>query len=112
MNIEYSNEEAETLCRSQRLLQKKYGKEIVKHMAQRISDLKAAKHLAEMINLPGKFEELTGNRKGQFSLRLDQQFRLILEPASGLIPRKPDGGVDLTKVTAVMIVEAVSDHYR
>jgi hypothetical protein len=70
---------------------------------------------------------LTDDRARQFSLRLDKKHRLILEPATApilrdeddkidwdkiIIPRKPDGGIDLKQVTAVIIVEAVSEHYE
>jgi len=54
--------------------------------------------------------ELKGDRTGQLSLDLDHPYRLIIEPAHDPIPRKPDGGLDWNKVTAVMIVGVEDTH--
>jgi len=112
VEIRYLNKDVENLCNNQRLLQRRQGIEIVKAMARRLTDLEAVEVLADMIQLPGKFEEFTGDRAEQFTLRLDRQFRIIFEVGNDPVPRKLDGGIDLTKVTTVIIVEAVSSHYE
>lgn len=127
MEIGFLDKKQEDLCENQRLLQRKKGEAIVKSMAKHLANLAAVEVLEDMYKFPGKFEELTDDRAGQFSLRLDKKHRLILVPATApiprneegkidwdkkIIPRKPDGGIDLKQVTAVIIVEAVSEHYE
>ena len=60
--------------------------------------------------LPGRCHELKGNRADQLSLDLDGPYRLIFEPAHDPIPRRPDKGLDWTRVTAVRILEVVDYH--
>ena len=54
-----------------------------------------------MRNLPGHWEELTGDRKGQFSCRLASGLRLIVRPKRQPPPAKPDGGLDWRAVAAM-----------
>ncbi len=79
-------------------------------LRKRLDDLAAAGCLEDLRNLPGRCEELTGDRAGTFSVRLDKSFRLIFEPADDPIPRKPDGGIDRARVTRVRILEVVDYH--
>jgi plasmid maintenance system killer protein len=130
VEIGFINKEQEELCTNQRYLQRKKSRAIVKSMARHLANLAAAQVLSDMHKLPGKFEELIKDRAGQFSLRLDEKHRLILEPTTAPIakneddgkinlelarkniPRKSDGGIDLKQVKTVIIVEAVSPHYE
>ncbi len=76
----------------------------------RIQQLAAARCLEEMYKVPGaRFHPLTQNRLGQFSVDLEHPLRLILVP-HGAIPRKADGGIDLSKVTSVKIMEVEDYH--
>ena len=75
-----------------------------------MNDLKAADTLAVMRHLPGYCHELKGDRAGQFSLKLDGPYRLVFVPNHDPIPRKEDGGLDWTAVTAVCII-AVEDYH-
>ena len=70
----------------------------------------AAATLETMRGLPGSWEELTGNRKGQFSCRLDKKLRLLIRPAKQPPPVKPDGGLDWAAVDAVTVLEVVNYH--
>ncbi|WP_242482682.1 hypothetical protein [Thiocystis violacea] len=54
--------------------------------------------------IAGHPHPLTGNRVGQFALRIDGLFRLVFEPAHEPIPRRDDGTVEWAEVTAVRIV--------
>ena len=46
----------------------------------------------------------------QFSVKLFRGKRLVFEVDHAEVPRKDDGGIDLTKVTAVRIIEIVDYH--
>ena len=66
--------------------------------------------LADLRNTPGGFHPLSADRSGQFALNLGGQFRLIFEPDEEPIPRKPDGGIDESKVTNIVIEGIVNYH--
>lgn len=110
MDIVFKNNKFEKECNNQRLLEKQHGKERAKRIRRRLDDLRAANVLEDMRNLPGRCHELLHDRSGQLSLDLDHPYRLIFESANEPIPTKPDGGIDWTKVTAVMILGVENTH--
>jgi proteic killer suppression protein len=110
MEIVFKNNKFEKECNNQRLLEKKYGQDRAKRIRRRLDDLRAASVLEDMRNLPGRCHELLHDRAGQLSLDLDHPYRLIFEPADEPIPKKPDGGIEWTKVTAVMIIGVEDTH--
>lgn len=81
-----------------------------KLIRRRLDDLRAAPVLEMMRKLPGRCHELKGNRAQQLSIDLDGPYRLIFRPFANPLPTKPDGGLDWTKVTAVVIEEVVDTH--
>lgn len=94
-----------------RARQKEYG-DRAKALGTRLDDLAAIESLDEAFLLPGHFEPLSGDLAGQYSMRLSGNWRLILEPANNPIPRKPDGGHDLKRVTAIRILGVVDYHKK
>lgn len=110
MDIVFKDNKFKEECNDQRLLQKKQGKRRAKCIQQRLDVLRAVEVLEDMRGLPGRCHELQHNRSGQFSLDLDHPYRLIFEPANEPIPTKTDGGIDWTKVTAVVILGVVNTH--
>jgi len=83
---------------------------LAKSIGRRLDDLAALPDLSEAFALPGRFEQLSGDRSGQFSIRLTGNWRLILEPANDPVPLLDDGGIDLSQVTAIRIIEIVDYH--
>jgi plasmid maintenance system killer protein len=79
-------------------------------IGRRLDDLAAVATLHEAFPLPGRLEPLARDRRGQFSLRLTGNWRLILEPADDPPAVKPDGSVDPAAVEAVRILEVVDYH--
>lgn len=110
MDIVFKNNKFEKECNNQRLLEKQHGKERAKRIRRRLDDLRAANVLEDMRNLPGRCHELLHDRSGQLSVDLDHPYRLIFESTNEPIPTKPDGGIDWTKVTAVMILGVENTH--
>jgi proteic killer suppression protein len=77
----------------------------------RLTQLHAAPTLADLALLPqARFHELTGNRKGQSSVDLNGPYRLIFDLLDDPIPRKADGGLDLSRVRGVRILEIADPH--
>ena len=81
-----------------------------KLIRRRLDDLKAAPALEVMRNLPGRCHELKGDRLGQLSIDLDGPYRLLFTPAHNPRPEKLDGGLDWTRVTAIILVGVVNTH--
>lgn len=110
MNILFKSKQLENLCNSFESLKRKFSEKLTKQISRRLLELNAAQKLSHMRNLPGKCEELKGNRQGQLSVRLDRQFRIIFEPENNPIPKKDDGGLDWEQVTAIKILEIKDYH--
>lgn len=87
-----------------------YGPNRARRISQRLHELKAADVLADIAPLPCRCHELIGNRAGQLSVNLDHPYRLIFIPANNPVPKKPDGGLDWSKVTAIQIIGVEDTH--
>jgi len=81
-----------------------------KKVFNRIKLLRMAMVLADLKNAPGHWEELSSDRKGQFSVRLDEPYRLIFIPAGDSDIYKDDGGFNWNKISEVEIVEIINYH--
>lgn len=104
MDILFKSKKLEKQCNDFRLLVRYYGQTRARKIRQRLDDLLAASSLAEINKLPpARCHELVGDRAGQLSVDLDHPYRLILIPANDPTPRKEDGGLDWSKVTAIEI---------
>ncbi len=96
---------------SERLLQAEYGAAMGRIIARRMSVLRAARTLQEVsIKPPERRHELKGQRKGQFAVDLKQPHRLVFRPNHDPLPRKPDSGLDLGAITAIMILKVEDYH--
>lgn len=87
-----------------------YGEPSAKKLQNRLDDLHAAPSMETMRSLPGSWEELTRDRKGQFSARLQDGRRLIVRPQKEPPPTKADGGLDWRAIDSIYIVEVVDYH--
>jgi toxin HigB-1 len=77
---------------------------------RRLATIAAAEAMVHLVNVPGRFHALTGDRRGQYALSLSDRLRLIVEPVGNPLPRTPDGGIDLARVGIVRVV-GVSDYH-
>ena len=110
MDIIFTNERQGKEFNDTKQLVRVHGPVRAKKIRLRLTHLQAADMLEDMKSLPGRCHELKGNRTDQLALDLDGPYRLILEPAHDPIPRRSDGGLDWTLVTAVKILEVVDYH--
>lgn len=114
MDILFLNKKDEKLCNSQALLRKKFkgNPRRCKQIRARLDELADADNLEVMRFIPMAYcHELTGDRKGQLSVKLDQGYRMIFEPANDPLPRKTDGGLDWSKLTVVRILKISEDYH-
>ena len=110
MNITFSNRKLEKQCNDSKTMTKTWGPIQAKKLRQRLDELRAAPTLEAMRLLPGRCHELKHDRAGQLSLDLEHPYRLVFEPANDPVPRKQDGGLNWTAITAVRIIGVIDTH--
>jgi proteic killer suppression protein len=111
MNIVFKNAKLEKVFNSEVELRKNYGNANGQTIMRRMSVLSAAQSLADISALPPeRRHELTGARKGEFAIDLKHPFRLVIKPNHNPLPRKEDGGIDLKKVTDIIILDVEDYH--
>ena len=111
MEVLFRTTKLQRICNSEREITRHYGQERGNLLKRRLADISAANSLAELSLLPqARCHPLSGDRAGQFAVNLAHPFRLILEPADEPVPLKPDGGIDLGRVTRICIVEVIDYH--
>jgi proteic killer suppression protein len=109
VDIAFRREKLRKVCNDSRLLAKEYGRERAVKIQLRLDQLRAASTLSEMATLPGaRCHELRGAREGQLAVDLVQPWRLIFMPFEWV--EKDTGGLDWSKVEAILIEEIVDYH--
>jgi plasmid maintenance system killer protein len=111
LEIIFRTNKLEKEFNTHKLLVKRHGPRRAELIELRMQQIHAANFLEELRALPQLHcHELVGDHAGQLSVRLEQPYRLIFEPADDPIPRRPDGGLDWKRVTAVRIL-GVEDYH-
>lgn len=111
MDIVFKTSKLQKECNDFRLLQKVYGERRARLIRRRLDELRAANTLSEISYLPPpRMHQLKGERQGQISLDLDHPYRLLITVANDPIPQKDNGSINLSKVTAVMILSVEDTH--
>ena len=111
MDISFQNQSLANRFNSDKELQKIYGKRQARSILTRMGVLSNAETLAEIPHRPPeRLHQLTGGRQGQFAVDLVQPYRLVFEPDHDPVPKKDDGGIDLTQVTAITVLEVIDYH--
>lgn len=80
MQLGYANRELERICTDARYMQRKLGVQVAKTLKLRIAELRYATEMADLLHGTGRWEELSGDRAGQWSARLTANWRLIVQP--------------------------------
>ena len=81
-----------------------------KQFITRLNTLRDATTLEDVRNLPGRFHELTGNRKGKWGCDLDQPYRLVFIPHETPIPSNSDGQYIWIEITGLEVLDIVNYH--
>lgn len=110
MEVFFVDARLKQACESVTERQRRWGQPAAKNLKTRLDDLRASRCMEDMRGLPGRWEELTGDRVGYFSCRLDKALRLILRPTSQPPPAKEDGGLDWQSIDRMTITEVVNYH--
>ena len=110
MHIKFENNNLEKYANNDRLGFKKLGQKRFTKFKQRLDQLKASKTLEDVRFQPGRFHELTSDRKGQWACDLDHPYRLIFEPQENPIPTDDDGKYIWVEIKAVGVIE-IDDYH-
>jgi proteic killer suppression protein len=90
-----------------------WGEHRAAKIRQRLVELAAANTLADISTLPPpRCHQLTGKLDEQFAVDISPNERLIFEVANEPTPRRPDGGIDLEQVTAILVLRIEDYHGR
>jgi proteic killer suppression protein len=110
MDITFSDKKLQKLANDDRKMLKELGKIRADKFRLRLFQLHNANSLEDVRNLPGRFHELIGERKGQWACDLDQPYRLIFEPHEKPIPTDPDGKYIWFEIKGVEVIEIENYH--
>ena len=83
MELRYGDNELERQCTDARYMQRKLGAQVAKALRLRIAELRYATEMADLLLGTGRWEELSGDRAGQWSARLTANWRLIVQSDEG-----------------------------
>lgn len=112
MDISFKNKRIEQICNNEKVMSKNFDKQITKKLKQRLFELRAASSLDKISHLPPpRLHELDQDRAGQLAVDLKHPFRLIFVPDHEPVPRKSDGGIDRTLISAIKIIEVGVDYH-
>ena len=111
MKIYFKTKKLEKICSKKKESVKAVGDKNSQRLLQRMMELKAADTLNDISNLPPtRCHELSGNRKRQFSVDINRNYRLLFIPANNPTPEKNDGGLDKNRITEIEIIEIEDTH--
>lgn len=110
MNITFDDRKLGKVANDFKKLQKQYGLIRAKKITQRLSDLLDVRTLEDVRELPGRYHELVGDRKGQWACDLDGPHRLVFEPHEDPIPQDQDGKYIWAQIEGVSIIEIINYH--
>ena len=111
MKITFRRRKLQRQFESQRELERAHGTQVARKIAERMTVLQ---HAPVLLDVPGskpeRRHELAGDRKGQYAVDVGRGLRLVFEPWHDHIPIRDDGSVDLSRITAIRILEVVDYH--
>ncbi|HAE49488.1 MAG: system killer suppression protein [Tistrella sp.] len=111
MLIGFKTTKLKKLLSDERQLGREYGASGGRKIARRLAVLAAAECLADVPTTPPtRRHQLKGDLDEQFAVDVEHPYRLLFKPDHTPVPRCQDGGIDLTKVTAITIL-GVEDYH-
>ena len=110
MDISFGDSKLEKYANDDKRAIKKLGGLRASIYKKRLDDLKAAETLEDVRHLPGKYHELSGDRKGYWACSLDNPYRLIFKPQEDPIPENENGQYVWIKILGIEVTEIVDYH--
>lgn len=111
MEVTFANARLHKLCNSATKLRGKYGPRMAELIQRRLLELADAESLEDMFAVVGaRCHPLTGNLSGLFAVDLVHPRRLAFKPSHDPLPLKPEGGLDVARVTQIEVV-GIGDYH-
>jgi toxin HigB-1 len=92
------------------LMYRKFGRKRTHKLKLRLSELLNAVTLEDVRHLPGHYQELNNDRKGQWACDLDNNYKLIFQPIENPVPEDNVGKFIWSEIKAITIVEIIKHH--
>ena len=110
MKIEYKSNKLRKQLGTSSDIKRNFGV-LAKRLSSRLDDIQASPTLAVLIQIKAAdCHALFGDRKGQWSIVLSGNYRLIFELDHEPLPVTEDGSVDTKFVTDINIIEITDYH--
>ncbi|HBR18740.1 MAG: hypothetical protein A2Y13_12400 [Planctomycetes bacterium GWC2_45_44] len=111
MNIRFISTKLQKVLCTEKELVRHYGSKNAQKIQNRLVLLRNAPTLAQMPSTPPyRCHPLKGDYAGCFAVDVNHPFRIIFRPAHTPVPTKEDGGIDLTAVTDIEILDIKDYH--
>jgi proteic killer suppression protein len=111
MNITFADNNLRKYANDNRLAVRKLGAKRAGLYQQRLDDIADSESFADLEHLPGRYHQLTENRKGQWACDLDHPYRLIFEPGIKPEPIDDDGKQILAEIKSAEVIE-IKDYHK
>ncbi|MAE50883.1 MAG: system killer suppression protein [Micavibrio sp.] len=113
MDVQFKKNKMQKTCESEKRLIKTFGQSRARKIQRRLTVLRDADCLEQISHKPPeRRHQLSGNRDEEFTVDIEDQWRIIFKPNHNEIPRKEDGGIDISKVTAISIIDICEDTHQ
>jgi len=110
MNLSYKNNKLEQSLNVDRNIIQSYGV-LSKKIKQRMDQLKAANDLSIIAKIKVlRLHPYLGNRLGEWTIDIQENWRICFKIDQNPIPRLNDGGVNLNMVTTIKILSVEDPH--
>lgn len=110
MELDFSTRKLRRQMESAAELKKAFG-QLAASIQMRLGVLANASTLADVPRTPPvRCHELKMNLAGRFAVVLKDNWRLIFRPNHQPVPTREDGGIDSSRVTAI-VIEGVDDYH-
>lgn len=110
MDIFFSNRRDEKIFNDYKKIIQKFGVPMAARISLRLQQMRAAPTLSVFKQAHPRCHALDGDRDGEFAADLLHPHRLIFRPDHEPLPRDEFGGLNLSKVTTIRILEIEDYH--
>lgn len=111
MKIDYNPKKISKTFADERAMIKAYGEVRAKKVNQRKKELESAANLEVISKIPvANLHPLKGNRNGDWAVDVHNNWKMCFQINHNPLPFKSDGGIDLAKVTDIIII-SVEDYH-
>ena len=112
MQVSFASKRMDREMANAAAITKRYG-DLAKRIMLRLEILLQADSLADVpTDPPPRRHMLSGDWDGHFAVDLNGNWRLVFRPNHDPLPLQDDGGLDLSQVSAIQIVDVVDYHKK